>query len=535
MSHSTPPPSISASPLVCGAHLSKAFGATTALRDVTLEVHAGEVRALVGRNGAGKSTLVSILTGMIEPDGGTIHFCGEPAPAGRAREQWQTKVACVYQHPKIVPTLSCAENLFLSENQRKRGLVSWRAMRREARATLERWGLQIDVEALAGTLSVGERQLLEIARAMIQGSRFLILDEPTAKLNAREVDRLFAQIRALQSMGVGILFISHHLDEVFEIGQSVTVLRDGRKVLDRAILGLQSAELIDAMVGPQSQAATARATPVASSTGAAGTAVVSGTGAAVPAPQRVDFSSAEVRLSVGNLSCRGAFDAVTFQVHAGECVGLAGLTGAGKEAIGECLAGLRRWDGGSVRLGDNDRGYTELPGGDVYAHNRAGVGFVPEDRHRQGLVLGMSVAENATMAIPDQLGLFGFLSPRALSAVSTRLIDRLGIKTSGPDEIVSSLSGGNQQKVVLARALARDPKVLVLINPTSGVDVASKAALFASIAEVGKRGAAVVIISDEIEELELCDRVLVVRGRRLTREFHVPWVPREMVAEMEGA
>jgi simple sugar transport system ATP-binding protein len=492
-------------PAVLGAGLSKAFGATQALRDVTLKIQPGEVRALVGRNGAGKSTLVSVLTGLVEPDAGTVHFSGEPAPPGHARDLWQRKVACVYQHSKIIPTMSCAENLFLSTNMSRRRLISWHRMRLEARKILDEWGLHFDTDALAGTLTVGQRQLLEIARALIQGSRFLILDEPTAKLDGKEVDRLFAHVRELQFKGVGILYISHHLDEIFDICQNVTVLRDGQKTLDRPIAGLTRDELIEAMVGA------ARTAALSESRGS------------------IDFASRRCRLDVRDLSCSNCFENVSFRVHAGECVGLAGIAGSGKETVGEALAGLRAFDSGTVSVDG-----TALPGSDVSRHNRAGIGFVPQDRHGEGLVLGMSVAENATMTIQDQLGPFGFIRPRELDRVAGQMINELDIKTAGPMVPVSDLSGGNQQKVVLARALARRPGVLVLINPTSGVDVASKAALFESIREVSRRDTAVLIISDELEELELCDRVLVIRSRRLTREFAAPWSGGEVVAEMEG-
>ncbi len=497
---------VSSTPLVRAQNLSKRFGATQALSGVDIEVHVGEVRALVGRNGAGKSTLVSILTGMTTPDTGDVAFQGISAPPTSKPDLWQSKVACVYQHPKIIPALSCAENLFLSDNMRRRKLISWQAMRRDARDVLERWGLDIDVDASAGSLGVGQRQLLEIARAVIQGARFVILDEPTAKLEGREVELLFSQMFTLQSRGVGILFISHHLDEIYEICQTVTVLRDGQKTGDGSLSSLATSELIDAMVGN------------------AKAQLTSGAAAAV-----TDFSKAKVRIDVAGLGCKGFFENVSFHVRAGECVGLAGLSGSGKEALGEVLAGLRRFDSGTIRLDG-----AELPGGDVARHNRAGIGFVPQDRHREGLVLGMSVAENLTMTIPDKLGPLGFIAPAQLNKATRRLIGQLDIKTAGPLELVSSLSGGNQQKVVLGRALARDPGGLVLINPTSGVDVASKAALFASIREAAKRGAAVLIISDELEELDLCDRVLVIRARRLTREFMPPFSGRELVAEMEG-
>lgn len=492
-------------PAVLGVGLCKRFGATRALHEVSLEVQPGEVRALVGRNGAGKSTLVSLLTGMVAPDTGTLHFSGMQAPSPEAREQWSRYVACVYQHPKIVPTLSCTENLLLGTALGRERWISWGRMRREACRLLEQWHMDVDPDAIAGSLTVGQRQLLEIARALMQGSRFVILDEPTAKLDSREADRLFAQLRRLQSEGVGVLFISHHLDEIFEIAHSVTVLRDGQKTLDRAIAGLDRGELIESMVGPARMSSTRQPRPTVTEAGA------------------------RVRLAARNLGCQGYFEGLSFEVRAGECVGLAGLAGSGKEAVGEVLAGLRRFDAGTIHCDD-----TLLPGGDVHRHNRAGIGFVPQDRHREGVVLGLSVADNATMTVSDRLGRLGFLAPGRLASEATRLIRELDIKVSDARQAVSDLSGGNQQKVVFARALARDPAVLVLINPTSGVDVASKAALFDSIRAAAACGTAVLVISDELEELELCERVCVIRACRLTREFVAPWSEHDLVAEMEG-
>lgn len=493
-------------PVVAATGLSKRFGATQALRSVDIEVRPGSVHALVGRNGAGKSTLVSILTGMTEPDEGEVRFNGEPAPRARARAQWQSKVACVYQHPKVVPTLSCAENLFLNDNMRERRLISWTRMRKEARRIFDHWELPISVDAPAESLGVGYRQLLEIAKAVTQGSRFLILDEPTAKLDGREVDKLFVQIRLLQSRGVGVLFISHYLDEIFDICGEATVLRDGRATLQREVSGLTRAELVEAMVGSSALALDQNAT-------GQGRASILG----------------PVRLAVERLAHDGAFSGVSFEVRGGECLGIAGQAGSGKEEIGEAIAGLRPIQAGSISVDGKS-----LPGGDVATHNRSGVGFVPQDRHREGLVLGMTVGENLTMAIADLLGWAGFMNPGAEARLSAGAIERLGIKTTGASQPVSGLSGGNQQKVVLGRALARTPGTLVLINPTSGVDVASKAALFKVIREVLATGTAVLVVSDELDELELCDRVIVVRSGKQTAQFARPWTSRDLVSAMEG-
>lgn len=516
----TPIPAKSA---VLARNLWKRFGATQALSGVGLELQPGEIRALVGRNGAGKSTLVSLLTGLVKPDEGEIIFQGEAAPRTSEPDLWQRRVACVYQHPKIVPALSCAENLFLSECMRRRRLVSWRAMRREAHEVLEKWGVDIDVDAAAGTLSVGQRQLLEIARALMRGSRFVILDEPTARLNGKEVEHLFAHLQTLQANGVAILFISHYLEEIFSLCQTVTVLRDGQKTLDSALQDLTPEMLIEAMVGPGTRVSGASSKAAASpGSGPESTPIQA---RAAPPDSPADPAQLEVR----DLTCRGLFEDVSFEAHAGECVGITGLVGSGKEALGEALAGLKTWNAGSVHLGTHS-----LPGGDVAFHNRAGIGFVPQDRHREGLVLGLSVAENATLAVTDCLGSLGFVRPSARERLATRMIQLLGIKVASPAEPVSALSGGNQQKVVLARALAREPRVLVLIQPTSGVDVASKETLLSCVRQVAAAGAAVVMISDELDELELCDRVLVIRSGHLTREFERPFSPRELVAEIEG-
>ena len=458
-------------PVAQAIEIGKRFGPTQALEGVSIAVRPGEIRGLVGRNGAGKSTLVGVLTGMVAPDAGRVAVQGV--------------AACVYQHSKIVPSLTVAENVFLNRQAQRGAFVDWPRMRAEAAALFERWDIAIDPAAPASALTVEQRQLVEIVRALSFGARFVILDEPTARLDVRQIRRLFAALRMLRDDGVAILFISHYLDEVFELCDSVTVLRDGSVVADGATADFSKGELVTAMAGPGRQEFTT---------------------------QRARASGDE-RLRVDALSGPGFHD-VTLSVRAAEIVGICGTGASGKVAVAETVAGLREPRSGKVRAA-------------------GGIGVVPRDRHREGLVLGLSVAENATMTIPSRLGRFGFISPGRRERFAREAIDRLGI-VARPDQAASELSGGNQQKVVLARALASDPAVLVLIEPTAGVDVHSKAQLHACIAEAAQSGMAVLLVSDDIEELRLCDRVLVMLRGRIAHEAPAGWADRELIGAMEG-
>jgi simple sugar transport system ATP-binding protein len=495
-------------PVAAGSSLSKRFGATQALSDVSIEVQPGEAHALVGRNGAGKSTLVSIMTGLTAPDTGKLTFSGEPAPLLREREAWQLRVACVYQHPKIVPALSSTENLFLNRIARSKTPISWKKLRSEAIETFRYWGLHIDPDIPAGQLPIGDRQLLEIARAVSLGSRFIILDEPTAKLGGPEIHRLFDQIEVLRSRGASLLYISHHLEEIFSICDTVTVLRDGQRIMSRPVKGLTKAELVDAMVGHR-RIAVAEAAPARMA--------------------QAERDPTEIFLRVKKLSCAGRLSNISFVARKGECLGIAGLAASGKQELAEVIAGLRVATSGRILLHDR-----ELPPGDVAKHIRLGVGLVPQDRHRDGLVLNMSVSENVTMTVTDLLGTLGFIEPKRRDQLTERLINQLDIKTAGPEQTVSGLSGGNQQKLVMGRALARQPTLLVLVNPTSGVDIASKFALVNAIGRLTAVGTTVLIVSDELDELELCGRVLVLFAGRITHELSYPWTSKILVSAMEG-
>ncbi|WP_321799438.1 sugar ABC transporter ATP-binding protein [Caballeronia sp. J97] len=492
-------------PVVEALGLTKRYGSTAALADVTMRVLPGESHALVGRNGAGKSTLVSMITGLRKPDAGEIRFGGEPAPPIADRDAWRERVACVYQHSTIIRELSVAENLFINRQHRRGGVIDWRTMRRDARALLDHWKIDVREDARAGDLTVEARQLVEIARALSYGARFIILDEPTAQLDGEEIKRLFRRIEELQTEGVTFLFISHHLQEVYEICQAVTVLRDARHIVSAPVSALPRDKLIEAMTGEQGGLAVADA--------------------ATRAPLPADAS---VALSVSGLAGADYAD-VSFDVRRGEVIGLTGATTSGRTSVAEAIAGLKAQRRGTIEVDGR-----ALPPGDVPAALANGVGCVPKDRHREGLVLTQSVAENASMTIARTLGRFGIASPAKKNAFGRRMIAALGIKTLGPEHEVSGLSGGNQQKVVMARALATDPNVLVLIDPTAGVDVKSKEALLGVVERVRDEGKAVLVVSGELDDLRTCDRVLVMFRGAIAAEFPAGWQDHELIASVEG-
>ncbi|WP_053848344.1 sugar ABC transporter ATP-binding protein [Streptomyces sp. NRRL B-24085] len=489
-------------PLVEAHGVVKRYGPTTALADGRLTVLPGESHALVGRNGAGKSTLVSLLTGLQAPDEGTVRFDGEPAPPLGDRDAWRAKVACVYQKPTVVPELTVAENLYINRQPLRRGFISWRALRKEAAELLDTWDVRVDPEARTADLKVEDRQMVEIARALSFGARFIVLDEPTAQLDNREIERLFARMRTLQGSGVTFLFISHHLQEVYEVCQTVTVLRDARWITTAPVADMPRAALVEAMAGETVAEQHVR-------------------------PRQVE-ESGPVLLDARGLTS-DAYEDVDLTVRRGEVVGLAGISGSGKTELAETFTGLHTPTSGTAQLDGRP-----LPFGDVRASLKAGVGFVPRDRHAQGLVHGMTIGDNATLSVLDRLGRRGFVGTDRKRGFATGLIDRLDIHTEGPDQPVSDLSGGNAQKVVMARALASDPRLLVLINPTAGVDVKSKESLLSRVDTAREDGTAVLVVSDELDDLRRCDRVLVLFHGRVVAEHPAGWRDHALIASIEG-
>jgi simple sugar transport system ATP-binding protein len=517
--------------------IEKRFGTTRALRGVSLSIEAGKCLGLVGRNGAGKSTLVSILSGIYEPDAGTVLFGGEPAPRSGNVARWHEWIATVFQHSMIVPDLSVAENVFLGALS---PVISWREVRSRTRDIMRDWGFDIAAETLCRDLSVEQLQVVEIARALARGSKCVLLDEPTAALERDAARRLFDRVRQLTAGGVAVLYISHHLEEVFEICQDVAVLRDGELVLAAPTADLTRDTLVAEMVGEaQHEHSPERTTPSFPRGGLGGSSpranMVTPSGQA-NAPQAPPVpAGAETVLEISGLtsdSSRGRLAGVSLSVRAGEVVGITGLLSAGVATIGRVVAGAEEYSGGEIRL--NGR---RVPPGRRDLAQRAGIGYIPEDRHAEGLVPHLGVAENATMTITKRLSdRFGVLRPRSRAMAAAPLTARLSLVSSGPGQPVSELSGGNQQKVTVARTLAHEPSLIVAITPTRGVDVASKELLLSSLADVAReRKAGVLLCSDELSDLDVCDRIIVlVRGEVFTEFTEPPFDRDELIVATEG-
>ncbi|GLF96234.1 sugar ABC transporter ATP-binding protein [Streptomyces yaizuensis] len=497
----TGPPALRARGIV------KRFGPTLALDRVDLTVAPGEAHALVGRNGAGKSTLVGVVTGLHRPDAGTVALAGRPAPAHGDAAAWRARVACVHQRPMTVPGLTVAENLFLGRFEPGRPLIGWRRLRRRAAELLGAYGVDVDPRTRVGDLTVEQRQFVEIARALSFGARLIVLDEPTARLDARGGARLFARLRELGSQGVAFLFISHHLPEVYELCATVTVYRDARHVLTAPVADLSRTELVAAMTGDGGRPAPRPPAPAT----------------APAAGERAPLLRTE------GLALTGVYGPLDLAVRPGEVLGLAGAAAAGAVAVGETLAGMRAPTAGRITVD----GRAVRPGRVPDALD-AGIGYVPEERHRQGLVPGRSVAENATLTVAGRLGPFGIVLPARARALAQTMITALDIRTGGPGQSVAELSGGNQQKVVVARALARGPRVLVAVAPTAGVDITSKKSLLGVVRRFADEGGAVVLVSGELDDLRICDRVLALFHGRPAARFGTGWSDRELVAAMEG-
>lgn len=470
--------------------LSKVFPGTRALDDVDLDIAAGEVHALLGENGAGKSTLIKCLTGAYLRDGGTITLEGAPIDPRSTIEAQDLGIGTVYQEVNLLPNLTVAQNLMFGREPRRFGLIDSRATRAAARETLRRYGLQIDVDRDLGSYSVAIQQIIAIARAVEISGKVLILDEPTASLDAAEVRMVFDVVRDLRDRGMAIIFVSHFLDQVFDLADRVTILRNGRKVASQPIAGLTRMTLVEQMLGRALEE----------------TVAAPHSASAAVRPPLVEFAG---------MGRAGVVEPFDLTVAAGEVVGLAGLLGSGRTETAELLFGIRPAQTGTARDGD---GPLDLR--TPRAAIGVGFGFAPEDRKTDGIVADLSIRENIILGLQARRGWARPIPRAEQNRLADDYIRQLDIRTSGREKPIGELSGGNQQKAVLARWLAMNPRFLILDEPTRGIDVGAHAEILRLIQTLTSGGMSVLVISSELDELvAVADRVIVLRDRAHVAEL----------------
>jgi rhamnose transport system ATP-binding protein len=466
----------------------KSFGAVKALKGANLSLHQGQVTALVGENGAGKSTMVKTLAGLHQQDRGQVLLDGKPVSFRDPLHAREAGIAVIYQEPTMFPDLTVAENIFMGRQPvRSLRRIDRKSMRRQALELFRQLGVKIDPDRAAQGLSIADQQVVEIAKAISLNARVLIMDEPTAALSGVEVERLFAVTRTLQERGAAVLFISHRFEEVFALADWITVMRDGAHVATSPAADVTVDGVIRQMVGRD----------VAS---------------LFPKQEAV---IGDVALEVKGLSRKGVFSDISFNVRAGEIVGLSGLVGAGRSEVARAIFGIDRYDSGEVLI--RNKRLKALSPRDAMA---AGLGFVPEDRRKQGLVMELNVSRNLTLTLRKKLSRFGILTSQAEAQSTKEWAKKLQIKAGAPTSPISTLSGGNQQKVVLGKWLATGPKILIIDEPTRGIDVGTKSEVHRLISELAGTGLAVLMISSELPEiLGMSDRVLVMHEGKITAEL----------------
>ena len=480
----------------------KQFPGVLAVDHGQLQLKPGEVHCLLGENGAGKSTLMKILAGAEKPDSGAILLDGEEVHIHSPHHAQQLGISMIYQEFNLSPFLSVAENIFLGREPRW-GLtpfIDWPRMNREARAILERIRVKLDVRTPVNECSVAQQQMIEIAKAISFESKIIVMDEPSATLTDHELDALFTLIRELRAQGMAMIYISHRLEEVFQIGDRVTVMRDGKFVGTHPVAELTRESIIKMMVGRD---------------------------LTEEFPKEY-FERGEEVLRVEGLARRGKFEGISFRLHKGEIIGLTGLVGAGRTEVARAIFGADRLESGTITL--HGKPITVKSPQDAI---RQGIGLLTEDRKGQGLVLGMTVRENATLANLGALTNWGFVNQGEERRVTRKFIDELRIKTPGIEQIVQNLSGGNQQKVVLAKWLYTESRVLIFDEPTRGIDVGAKVEIYKLMNELVRRGVAVLMISSELPEvLGMCDRILVMHEGRIAGELTQAAATQEAVMEL---
>ena len=475
-------------PLLSLSGITKTFPGVRALNDVRFDVRPGEVHALLGENGAGKSTLIKILSGVYRPDAGEITLDGKPVRLASPQDAQSAGIATIYQELLLFPDLTVAENIFMGHAPRRRiGGIDWQAMRRKAIELLASLDIHdMDVDALIGSLSVGNRQRVEIAKALSHNARVLIMDEPTAALTEHDVERLFDIVRLLRERGVGIVYISHRLEEVFLLADRVTVLRDGDHIATKQVAETDQDDLIEMMVGRRIDALFPKG----------------------------EAKIGEVVLEARNVMRPPQTNGVSLTLRSGEILGIAGLVGSGRTEFAQVLFGITPLTEGEILLDGKPVSITSPE-----QAKSLGIAYVPEDRGQHGVVRPMPLVENVSMAVLSRVSKRSFIDRGSERALAEESIGKFSIRASGMDQIVGKLSGGNQQKVVLSKWLATEPRILIMDEPTRGIDVGAKAEIHRLMSALAADGVAIMMISSELPEvLGMSDRILVMRGGRIVSE-----------------
>jgi rhamnose transport system ATP-binding protein len=469
-------------------HIYKNYGGVKALSDINFDLKRGEVHALVGENGAGKSTLVKTIMGVVQPDSGQIFFEGEPIKISNPHDAQSLGIAAIFQEASLFPDLSVAENLFVSHEPKNRlGAIDWRKMNEMAIKPLKELGVQLDVRRKVLGLSIAQLQMVEIAKALSVDAQILIMDEPTSALTLHEVEDLFRIVNKLRNDNRSVMFISHRLEEVFEIADRVTVFRDGKYIDTKNVKDICQEELVRMMIGRNIKNLF----------------------------HKIEVKRGEVVMEVRNLRKEGLFEDISFKLHKGEILGLTGLVGARRTEVATTLFGITPTDDGEIYINgkfekiNNPRKALAL-----------GMAYVPENRQTQGLVLQTNIFKNISLPILKKFCQFGFINRKKETLHTQEMHDKLEVRSTGIEQLAQELSGGNQQKVVLAKWLSTNPEILILDEPTRGIDVGTKAAVHKLMSQLAKKGLAIIMISSELPEtLGMSDRILVMCEGKITGEF----------------
>lgn len=481
----------------------KRFNGAAVLKEVDFSVEAGEVHALMGENGAGKSTLIKILTGIYPKDGGEIFWMGQPVEINNRNDASKLGISVIYQELSLIPTLTVMQNVMLGKEESRLGIVNSRKMRKKVKDLIDKYGFGIKTDAIVETLTIAQRQTVEILKALSEESKLIIMDEPTASLSTKESDALFKIVEQLRDDGVSVIYISHRLEEVYRLSDRLTVLRDGVREAVLTKEQIIPADVVRLMIGKDLSESTAS--------------------------QNLRVSDAPVKLKVENLSRKGIFKNISFEIHEGEIVGFAGLVGAGRTEVMRCIYGADPYDSGTIEFEGSPLS------NQIVKNIGKGFGFVPEDRRNQGFTPLLSIEKNVALTNYDTLANAGFVNRGKEKKLGREMVDRLNIKPNNSQIPVGNLSGGNQQKAVLAKWLSRELKILIIDEPTAGIDIGAKDEIYKILDDLAANGTAVIMVSSDLQELlRVSHRIIVMRKGEIFTEFSSGRVTQEDILMAES-